>query len=358
MTHPARESQARRLAAELRLDRIVLDPAPALGPSPLRTALAAWGSIPADCTHQLLVQDDIAAPASLLGLLPAVVERHPDSVLVFYANWDSRNGAMTRLAALAGAAWASAVPEEYTPTLAVVLPAALAREYVSGVSAEGNGTDDEALAAFLRATGRSARVSVPNLVEHLGDESLVGNGIQGIRRSACCLPEPRAADRLAHGWTLDHVEFLPYMRFQLAHLLVDIVQEGRHRREHLRWQDALAAEDQLTRQLSEHAQAGRRTVEYARTAALFGSGFADELWIHCLLIGWQLGRISDRRVAVGLGGGDTAVRRLIRERALATIGPAALPPERRGALTPDERELLTRFAERGVATWRPSVALA
>lgn len=351
MTHPERERQARRLAAALALDRIVLDPDPGLGRSPLRTSLAGWGSIPEGYTHQLLVQDDIAAPGELLGLLPALVERHPDAVLAFYANWDSRNGAMTRLAALAGAAWAHAVPEEYTPTLAVVLPTTLARAYVSGVREDGSGEDDEALAAFLRATGRSALISVPNLVEHLGDESLVGNGFQGVRRSACCLLEPGAAGGLADGWNLDHVEYLPYMRFGLAHLLVDTVREGRRHREHLLWQDALAADDPVIKQVSVYAESGSRTAEHARTASLFGSGFADELWKHCLLIGWQLERISDRYPGAGPGGADTATRRLIRDRALATIGPAALSPERRGVLTPDERELLTRFAEHGVAAW-------
>ncbi|MEI7033351.1 hypothetical protein [Streptomyces pratensis] len=353
MTHPAREPRARELAALLALDRVVLDPFPDRGPSPLRTSLAGWGSIPEGPTHQLLVQDDVEAPASLLAQLAPVVRRRPDSALVFYANWDSRNGAMTRLAALAGAAWARAVPEEYTPTLAVLLPTALAREYVSHARAEQSGTDDEALAAFLRATGRSALISVPHLVEHLGDESLVGNEVQGIRRSACYVPEPGAADGLVGGWTLDRVDYLPYMRFGLAHLLVDVVRDGRRRREHLRWQDALAAEDRLTDRLAACAEEGRRTAEHVRTAALFGPALAAELWTHCLLIGWQLDRISERRTGGDALGADTAARRLIRARALSTIGPAALPPERRGALTRDERELLTGLAERAVAAWRP-----
>jgi hypothetical protein len=119
MTHPRRLADAEKLATTLGLDATVVDPSPGAHPSTLRTALIAWGASAPGATHHLVVQDDVSAPVSLRDLVCRSAVRYPADALAFYANWNSCNGAMVRLAALAGASWVRAVPEEYTPTLAI-----------------------------------------------------------------------------------------------------------------------------------------------------------------------------------------------------------------------------------------------
>lgn len=122
MTHPVRLAQAQDLAERLRLDGLALDPAPEGPPSALRTALVAWSAAAPEASHHLVVQDDVDAPAELLEIVTGAAARFPDEALVFYTNWHARNGAAARLAALAGASWVRAVPDEFTPSLAVCLP--------------------------------------------------------------------------------------------------------------------------------------------------------------------------------------------------------------------------------------------
>src|SRR5690349_25001293 len=129
MTHPRRLDQAERIAAELSLGAVVVDPAPDDAPSALRTAIAAWAAVRPGASHHLVVQDDLAGPAGLTELVRRSAARHPSDALAFYTHWNSRNGATVRLAALAGASWVRAVREEFTPTLAVSLPAATAADF-------------------------------------------------------------------------------------------------------------------------------------------------------------------------------------------------------------------------------------
>lgn len=345
MAHPAREAYARGLANSLGFDRVVLDPDPGAGPAPLRTALVAWSTFPMDGTHQILVQDDVAA-GPILPELAVAVRSHPDSVIALYANWDSRNGAMVRLAALAGASWAEAVPEEYCPTLALVMPTGLAAAFVAHARSMDHGLDDEALSSFVRASGCQALITVPNLFEHLGDASLVGNDSQGIRRAACYTAAPDAAGRLAGGWTLTCVPFLPYMRFGLSHLLLDQDAGGIRRREHLLWRDALSAPSPVVERISalaEHRSSARGWKEVVR---LFGDSFGTELWIHCLLLGWQVESILRRRSPEGTAPFTVEewLTDPVRRIAVSTIGPGALDARFRNALTGPQRNLLTAYA--------------
>ncbi|MEU7278425.1 hypothetical protein AB0A69_06480 [Streptomyces sp. NPDC045431] len=189
MTHPRRQAEAARLAEALGgwHTRLALDPRPDGPPTTLRTAWAAWAAIRPGATHHLVLQDDVELCRDFTERVESAAREHPDTPLAFYANWDSWNGAATRAAALGGARWVPAVPGEWVPTLALLLPrrdveALLSATHPDHAEPE---PDDVALARVLRARGRRVLISVPHLVEHTGQPSLVGNDRYGPRHSAC-----------------------------------------------------------------------------------------------------------------------------------------------------------------------------
>ncbi|KZB79662.1 NAD(P)-dependent oxidoreductase [Amycolatopsis regifaucium] len=187
MAHPRREAAAEELA---RLDpagalRVVLDPDPDGPPTALRTARLAWSSVPEDATHFLVLQDDVQLADGFFEHARKAAARLPGDAIAFYANWNSRNGAAVRMAAAAGACWATAV-NEYAPCVAMMLPAAVARGYAPYADAHPEGWPcDVLMFRYLKAVGMPIRIAVPNTVEHSGLPSVAGNDAHGLRRSSC-----------------------------------------------------------------------------------------------------------------------------------------------------------------------------
>lgn len=187
MAHPRRREEAEALA---RLDpagatRVVLDPEPDGPPTAARTTKRAWSSVPDDATHFLVLQDDVQLAEGFFEHARKAAERLPEDAIAFYANWNSRNGAAVRMAAAAGADWATAV-NEYAPCLALMLPAEVARGYAGYAVRNGDGWPcDVLMFRYLKALGVPIRIAVPNTVEHSGLPSVAGNEAHGLRRSAC-----------------------------------------------------------------------------------------------------------------------------------------------------------------------------
>ncbi|MEV7601326.1 hypothetical protein AB0O91_28565 [Kitasatospora sp. NPDC089797] len=337
MTHPVRRAQAEELAAHLGVGNVAVDPRPDEGPSALRTALVAWGQAAPDATHHLMVQDDVAAPAALLDLVARAVARFPEEALVFYTNWHARNGALTRLAALAGAGWVRGVPQEFTPTLAVCLPVGLVTEYRRFAGRSEDRHDDEVLSAFLRPRGRMALLAVPGVVEHIGTSSINGHAAQGVRRAACPLGEADARPLLAGGWVLERPDWLPYMRNGEGFLQLSWAPEPAG---HLPWREALPHTGLTERALSALERAHRPADTAAEVGRRFGARYADELWLHGLLLGAQAAATARRQG----GGAAGPEHERLRTSAVSTLGVASLPAERRPEVTPDRAALLADYA--------------
>ncbi|WP_274911603.1 hypothetical protein [Streptomyces sp. WZ-12] len=349
MTHPVREAQAAALAARLGLDGLARDPDPDGPPSALRTALVAWAARAAGADHHLVVQDDVAGPPELLALVAGSVARFPDEALVFYTNWHARNGAAARLAALAGAGWVRAVPEEFAPTLAICLPVGTADAFRSFAAETGERHDDEVMAAFLRTTGRSALLAVPSVVEHIGTSSINGHAAQGIRLAVCPVGVADARPLLERGWVLEEVDWLPYMRYGEGYLRPVGHERDADPRRHPRWTEALPDTGLTEGRVRDVARRHRPGGAAAEVGRLFGTAFADELWIHCLLLGRQAEDAARRHQAPPPGSGPAgAAAARVRTAALSTVGPAGLPPERRPEVTPEHTALLTAYADSAV----------
>ncbi|MFJ9411050.1 hypothetical protein [Streptomyces sp. NPDC101393] len=340
-----RRVQAEELSSRLGLGGLALDPDPDGAPSALRTALVAWAAVSEAATHHLVVQDDVTAPPELLGLVAASAARFPDDALIFYTNWHARNGAASRLAALAGAGWVRAVPEEFAPTLAICLPTGRAEDFRHFARGSSERHDDEVMAAFLRKVGRAGLLAVPNVVEHIGTSSINGHASQGIRRAACPVGAADARPLLGHGWVLEELDWLPYMRYGEGYLRPAGQENAAEPLRHTRWADALPGTGLTEGQLRDIAQRNCPTDMADAVGSAYGAAFAAELWIHCLLLGRQAedaARRHSARTGTRPEAGPAAVR--LRDAALSTVGLAGLPPERRPDVLPAHAELLTAYA--------------
>jgi len=168
LTHPARGDAAFRVVAQAPPGAlsVVTDPDPTGPPTVIRTALAAWESIPPSSTHHLIVQDDMLLTGTLFPRARMAIEAMPDAALALFSLWDSRNGAAVRLAALSGARWVGAV-NEYTPCAALILPRAVAAGYVDYVRRHPRTWPEDILMyRYLRSDNVPCFVSVPIVVEH------------------------------------------------------------------------------------------------------------------------------------------------------------------------------------------------
>ncbi|MFJ6657769.1 hypothetical protein ACIQNG_15560 [Streptomyces sp. NPDC091377] len=365
MTHPKRLAQARELADLLRLDGLALDPDPDGPPSALRTALVAWAAAdPARAGHHLVVQDDVSAPPTLLELVGRAAARFPDEALVFYTNWHARNGGAARLAALAGAAWVRAVPDEFTPSLAVCLPAGTAEEFRRFATGSAERHDDEQFSVFFRARGRMSLIAVPNVVEHIGTSSINGHAAQGIRLAVCPTAAEDAGPLLDRGRVLEDPGWIPYMRYGEGYVRLVGQERGPDGgRGHHRWTDALPATGLTEDAVRDAMSDGMPKDLAADVADRFGPEFAEELWIHCLLLGHRAAAAratlasTDEAIAPAAlgdtpGGAPAApsddvprdVLDRLRNAAVSTAGPAGLPPERRPEAGPDEVRLMSALA--------------
>lgn len=189
MAHPTRAAAAQRLVDNLApLDaEVVFDPRPDGPRTALRTAIEAWSRVPRGATHHLVLQDDVTVCADFSRRVAPLIHDHPRSALALFAEWGSITAAAARVAVVCGLQRV-AVADDYVPSQAVVLPAAIAVDFAEHARQLPESTpDDEALAAFLSLRGVPAVVPVPTLVQHDDVPSLVGNSPMGTRRSVCWL---------------------------------------------------------------------------------------------------------------------------------------------------------------------------
>ncbi|MFG1857400.1 hypothetical protein ACGFJT_36585 [Actinomadura geliboluensis] len=180
MHHPRRAERLRALTAsfgELR-PRIVRDPDPDAAPSPLRTAKRAWAAIDDDSTHHLVLQDDVVPAPGFARHLHEVVAAHPDHGIAMYSHWNSpHNSYLSRRGAVAGTACVPLSATEWTPTQGLVLPVAAARRlaaHLAGVPDEAQ-DDDEQVVVFCRREGVPVVATVPHLLDHGHDPTIVGH---------------------------------------------------------------------------------------------------------------------------------------------------------------------------------------
>ncbi len=193
MHHPRRSERIPPLVrgcAPL-IARVITDPDPDGVPSPLRTAKVAWRSVQEGATHHLVLQDDIVLIPGFALQLNRVIASRPEHGISLYSHWDSpQNSYLIRRAAIAGWSFAPLSRSEWTPTQGFVLPAALARDladFLDGIPDEVK-DDDEMVVRFCREAGIPVLGTVPHLVDHRFDPTIVGH--PGRFHATVFLPAP------------------------------------------------------------------------------------------------------------------------------------------------------------------------
>lgn len=184
MTHPGRLDAARALSRTLsELDPvIVVDPAPGTPHSCIRNARRAWAACGPSSTHHLVLQDDALPSRDFVESLRSAIAERPRHAVSLFTEWGSYSSYGVRLAALAETGWAPVI-DHYLPSVGLVLPADTARAFGLG-NDESVLQDDVALMLLCERTGVPMALTVPNLIQHGGTESLVGNQAMGSRLAA------------------------------------------------------------------------------------------------------------------------------------------------------------------------------
>ncbi|MFD0273088.1 NAD-dependent epimerase/dehydratase family protein [Kitasatospora sp. NPDC127111] len=185
MSHPKRETEARRLAdadPHGRV-RVVMDPEPDGRPTALRVAPLSWSCVDPGATHHLVLQDDVVLAEGFYEHAERIAAEVPDEAVAFYAGWEARNGAVARLAALTGTPWAYTL-QEHVPCQALMLPAGVARGYARFQEEHGEGWPyDVVVQRYLNSLGVPVRFCTPSTVQHDDLPSLAGNTYHGFRQA-------------------------------------------------------------------------------------------------------------------------------------------------------------------------------
>ena len=204
MHHPSRADRIPQLVRECApLEaRVVTDPDPTGAPSPLRTAKQAWAAVEPGATHHVVLQDDVQPCPNFAEHLEAAVAARPEVGIALYVNWNSpQNAYLLRKSVVAGLRWATLSPQEYTPTLGLVLPARHSHQLAAYLQElpDALRDDDEVISQFLRRQGLTILAAVPNLLDHGTGSSVAGNDDHGARHSALFAGEypPRANSQQA-----------------------------------------------------------------------------------------------------------------------------------------------------------------
>lgn len=312
MAHPRRRAAAEALgeAHPALAARVVTDPEPLGPPSALRTARLAWRSVAPDATHHLVLQDDAVLRPDFADTVAALAAARPRDSVSLFTEWGSRTANAVRAAALLGHAWAPVV-DDYLPSVALVLPAALAggfEEYAAAKAAP-DATDDVTLLDYLQDVDRVVPVAGP--VDHANPPSLVGNDVMGPRSAACLAP---AGD--PGGSVLPAMRAVPYFcwweQLAVVYLRDPASPDG--------WRRVPAEEALLERGI------GRERVVAALRGAL--AGVPHRELIHDRVSDVLLAEVWTTAYALGvvtrdLGGFPDLARPAARE-ALATLAPGAL----------------------------------
>ena len=174
MAHPSRRDNVMETLSVLSLpEDVVTWDDREVGGDAMYTAQKAWNaSIPDGCTHRLVLQADIEICNGFLAIVNVVAEKHPAQVVSFFhcENYDDiqRYIRTSRL-------WGCAV----------MIPTHLIKdcwEYIKHIPEKPWCTcpelvmphDTDCIMLWATENGVPIINTVPSLVQHIGDESLVG----------------------------------------------------------------------------------------------------------------------------------------------------------------------------------------
>lgn len=209
MARSGRQAGARALAAQLTDVPVRIVSGRSVGEgdpiTPSRVAKVAWQPWTRTASHHLVVQDDVVLHPEFLRQVKDAVAARPDAVLSFFTEWGSYTSHALRVAAFSGRPWV-AQPDDYLSTIAMAMPAGIARAFAESIDSQSPAPDDETVFDFVRAHQLPHFASNPNLVQ------LAGPG--DASRATAFLPELVAPARWWTGEPLTELQAIPAIDWQ------------------------------------------------------------------------------------------------------------------------------------------------
>lgn len=147
-------------------------------PDPWANYRRCLSDIP-ECTHLLIVQDDMIACRNAVAGIEAIAQRHPhDPVCLFLGALPAASATHARRAMQRGERYVSVMVGSFMPIPAVLWPVGKAREFLAWTTTARGMTraDDGNAAKWLRQTGTRVWASVPSLFQHDDEQPSVKGG--------------------------------------------------------------------------------------------------------------------------------------------------------------------------------------
>lgn len=167
MAHPSRRDNVERVLKKLALpaDVVVYDDREHGGDA-MYTARKAWTApLPNGCTHRIVMQDDVEPCVGFLEIAETVAKKHTAEVVSFFHMIPCRTSSRyVRLPELS--ACAIMLPAKY------VLPC---WDRIANLPEEAQEHDDGCIFMWATENGVPIVHTIPALVQHIGDNSLVGH---------------------------------------------------------------------------------------------------------------------------------------------------------------------------------------
>jgi hypothetical protein len=172
--HESRAYLLPPLLASLGPADVVADPNPTGVRSAWRTFRRAIEETPPDCTHRLIIQDDVTVCRNFRAGIELAIASRPEDILTFWHGDQPRENLFRLQAAMTeGSPWAELNVQRFLPVVASCWPRELAECLIEFVDAQDWPAefvaDDEIAGRFARTCGVRCFTSCPSLVEH-GDE--------------------------------------------------------------------------------------------------------------------------------------------------------------------------------------------
>lgn len=202
MAHPSRANLARKLSTRLRIP-VVWDPEPDGPRNPWRTAREAWRLTPDDCTHRLVIQEDVKPCPRFLFHVKRALEAKPDRITSFFLGTNATVTWREMLIADArGAHWCQGFTNSWIPALALCIPQRLCASLASYEDGTRPVADDDVYGRWAREHGLPWYATIPSLVDHddTAPSLMRDPASLGVRTAACPIgrTDPALID-----WTRD-----------------------------------------------------------------------------------------------------------------------------------------------------------
>lgn len=175
MAHPSRAENVAKIREALNLPEDAISWAVMDGSSsPMATARMAWNApIPDGCTHRIVIQDDAEICNGFLCIAEKAAAKHPDEIVTFFHMGELPDGERY---------------QEYMLSVgvALMLPVKLIAKFFHYIDNDIHRycakellpdllkADTSCMRSWARNRHIRCVTTVPTLVQHIGDESLVG----------------------------------------------------------------------------------------------------------------------------------------------------------------------------------------